>query len=105
MTSPERQVFRPEHGNGQPTNREVLSRAGNDESELDETSRNVYLSDGGHIENLGIYELLKRGCELIVVVDAEADPSMSFGSLIELERYARIDLVFVSNCQEANLHT
>jgi hypothetical protein len=22
------------------------------------TSRNVYLSDGGHIENLGVYELL-----------------------------------------------
>lgn len=59
---------------------------------LDEKRRNVYLSDGGHIENLGIYELLKRGCQLIVVVDAEADPSMSFGSLIKLERYARIDL-------------
>jgi hypothetical protein len=61
-------------------------------NQLDETSRKVFLSDGGHIENLGVYELLKRGCELIVVVDAEADPSMSFGSLIKLERYARIDL-------------
>jgi hypothetical protein len=60
-------------------------------NQLDEKSRNVYLSDGGHIENLGVYELLKRGCQLIVVVDAEADPSMSFGSLIKLERYARID--------------
>jgi hypothetical protein len=60
-------------------------------NQLDETSRNVYLSDGGHIENLGIYELLKRGCQLIVVVDAEADPSMSFGSLMKPERYARID--------------
>jgi hypothetical protein len=60
-------------------------------NQLDETSRNVYLSDGGHIENLGVYELLKRGCQLIVVVDAEADPSMSFGSLMKLERYARID--------------
>jgi hypothetical protein len=61
-------------------------------NQLDEKSRNVYLSDGGHIENLGIYELLKRGCGLIVVVDAEADPSMSFPSLLTLERYARIDL-------------
>ncbi len=59
---------------------------------IDEKNRNVYLSDGGHIENLGVYELLKRGCELIIVVDAEADPSMSFGSLLKLERYARIDL-------------
>jgi Patatin-like phospholipase len=58
---------------------------------LDEKSRHVYLTDGGHIENLGVYELLKRGCQLIVVVDAEADPSMSFGSLMKLERYARID--------------
>ncbi|HEY6518886.1 MAG TPA: patatin-like phospholipase family protein [Roseiarcus sp.] len=61
-------------------------------NQLDENSRNVYLSDGGHIENLGVYELLKRGCGLILVVDAEADPSMSFPSLLTLERYARIDL-------------
>ena len=59
---------------------------------LDETSRNVYLTDGGHIENLGAYELLKRGCKVVIVIDAEADPSMSFGSLLKLERYARIDL-------------
>ena len=49
---------------------------------LSETSRNVYLTDGGHIENLGVYELLKRGCQNIIVIDAEADPSMSFGSLL-----------------------
>jgi hypothetical protein len=59
---------------------------------LKETSRNLYLTDGGHIENLGAYELLKRGCQLIMIVDAEADPSMSFPSLLKLERYARIDL-------------
>jgi hypothetical protein len=61
-------------------------------NQLDEKSRYVYLSDGGHIENLGVYELLKRGCQTIVVIDAEADPTMSFGSLLKLERYARIDL-------------
>lgn len=59
---------------------------------LDENSRYVYLSDGGHIENLGVYELLKRGCRTIVVFDAESDPTMSFGSLLKMERYARIDL-------------
>jgi hypothetical protein len=58
---------------------------------LNEKSRNVYLTDGGHIENLGIYELLKRGCHLIVVIDAEADPDMTFRSLMKLERFARID--------------
>jgi hypothetical protein len=61
-------------------------------NQLSETSRQLYLSDGGHIENLGVYELLKRGCALIVVVDAEADPDMAFPSLLKLERYARIDL-------------
>ncbi|WP_158813910.1 patatin-like phospholipase family protein [Methylocapsa sp. S129] len=61
-------------------------------NQLDEASRNILLTDGGHIENLGIYELLKRGCQLVIVVDAEADPSMSFPSLLTLERYARIDL-------------
>ncbi|TMJ06017.1 MAG: cell division protein [Alphaproteobacteria bacterium] len=59
---------------------------------LYENSNNVYLTDGGHIENLGVYELLKRRCKLIVVSDAEADISMRFPSFITLQRYARIDL-------------
>src|SRR5262249_37018753 len=59
---------------------------------LTEEGRLIYLSDGGHIENLGIYALLKRGCQLIIAVDAEADPEMSCSSLLKLERYARIDL-------------
>ena len=59
---------------------------------LREDSGVVYLTDGGHIENLGIYELLRRRCRLIIAVDAEADPEMSFGALVALQRYARIDL-------------
>jgi hypothetical protein len=59
---------------------------------LDENSRFIYLTDGGHIENLGIYQLLKRGCRLIIAIDAEADPEISCSSLLKLERYARIDL-------------
>jgi hypothetical protein len=58
---------------------------------LTEDSETVYLTDGGHIENLGIYELLRRRCKLIIAIDSEADPEMSFGSLMTLERYARID--------------
>jgi predicted acylesterase/phospholipase RssA len=57
-----------------------------------EDSEIVYLTDGGHIENLGVYELLRRRCRLIIAVDAEADPDMSFASLVALQRYARIDL-------------
>ncbi len=59
---------------------------------LDETRNLVYLTDGGHIENLGVYELLRRRCELIIAVDAEADAGMTFGSFIELQRHALIDL-------------
>ncbi|WP_349962877.1 patatin-like phospholipase family protein [Rhizobium sp. ZPR3] len=57
-----------------------------------ENSNQIYLTDGGHIENTGVYELLKRRCELIIVADAEADPAMSFASLVDVERFARIDL-------------
>lgn len=59
---------------------------------LYENADHVYLTDGGHIENLGIYELLRRRCRVIVAVDAEADRSMHFSSLVTLQRYARIDL-------------
>lgn len=55
-------------------------------------SDEVYLTDGGHIENLGVYELLRRRCGLIICVDAEADPQMRFSSFMTLQRYASIDL-------------
>ncbi|MDA9425136.1 MULTISPECIES: patatin-like phospholipase family protein [Bradyrhizobium] len=59
---------------------------------LYENSDGVYLTDGGHIENLGVYELLRRRCRVIIAVDAEADVPMNFSSLMKLQRYARIDL-------------
>jgi Patatin-like phospholipase len=61
-------------------------------SRLRPTSKWLYLTDGGHIENLGLYELLRRRCSKIIVIDAEADPQMNFGAMVKLERYARIDL-------------
>jgi hypothetical protein len=59
---------------------------------ITETSPTVYLTDGGNVENLGVYALMKRRCPIIIAVDAEADPTMSFPSFLLLERYARIDL-------------
>lgn len=59
---------------------------------LNKYRRSVYLTDGGHIENLGVYELLRRRCKVIIAVDAEADPQMAFGAFNVLERYALIDL-------------
>ncbi|MFK3968887.1 patatin-like phospholipase family protein, partial [Ensifer adhaerens] len=51
----------------------------------------VNISDGGHIENLGVYELLRRRCRYIVVVDGESDPRMTFHALTNLQRLAYID--------------
>ena len=58
-----------------------------------DTSRwRVNLSDGGHIENLGVYELLRRGCRLIIAVDATADPNYAFNDLKNLVIRARNEL-------------
>lgn len=59
---------------------------------LTDASRDyVYLSDGGHFENLGVYELLRRRCRFIVVCDSGADPMYAFQDLGGLIRKARID--------------
>ena len=39
------------------------------------------LSDGGHFENLGIYELIRRRARLILVCDGVADPDFQFEDL------------------------
>ncbi len=46
-----------------------------------ETSRNLEISDGGHFENLGIYELVRRRCKFILAIDGAADPGFAFGDL------------------------
>jgi len=45
------------------------------------TSTFVYLSDGGHFENLGIYELVRRRCACIVAIDAGQDSNSQFEDL------------------------
>jgi hypothetical protein len=57
-----------------------------------DSSANIYLSDGGHFENLGLYEMLRRRCRLIVVVDAGQDPNAKFTDLGNAIRKASIDL-------------
>ncbi|MFZ1986236.1 MAG: hypothetical protein WAU91_17620, partial [Desulfatitalea sp.] len=53
----------------------------------DAGSNFVYVSDGGHFENLGIYELVRRRCRYIVACDAEEDPKMQFTGLgLAIER-------------------
>jgi hypothetical protein len=41
----------------------------------------VNLSDGGHFENMGLYELVRRRCKFIIVSDAESDTDMTFGGM------------------------
>lgn len=50
------------------------------------------LSDGGHIENMAVYELLRRRCKFIISLDGEADPECSFHGHLTLVRHAQIDL-------------
>jgi len=56
-----------------------------------EERRFIYLSDGGHFDNLGLYELVRRRCRLIVAVDAGADPERKFDDLGMAIRKCRID--------------
>lgn len=65
--------------------REALGRT-------DARSPFVYLSDGGHFENLGLYAMVRRGCREIVVVDAGCDPDYRFEDLGNALRKIRIDL-------------
>lgn len=55
-------------------------------------SRFVYLSDGGHFENLGLYEMARRRCRHVVVSDAGCDPENLFADLGNAIRKIRVDL-------------
>ena len=57
----------------------------------DEKNLFVNVSDGGHFENLGIYELVRRRCKVIIASDGECDESLQFGSLGNLVRICETD--------------
>lgn len=65
--------------------KELFGRIGTD-------NKLVNISDGGHIENLGVYELLRRGCRLIISVDAGSDKAYTFFDLNNLLIRARNEL-------------
>jgi hypothetical protein len=64
--------------------RELLGRT-------DMQSKYVYISDGGHFENMGVYELLRRQCRFIIACDAGADNNSLCQNLGQLIRKARMD--------------
>ncbi|MEM9267753.1 MAG: hypothetical protein AAGA78_02295, partial [Pseudomonadota bacterium] len=49
------------------------------------------LTDGGHFENLGLYELVRRRCAVIVVVDGGEDREASYESFSAALRRVRED--------------
>jgi hypothetical protein len=65
----------------------------------------VYLSDGGHFENLGLYEMVLRRCRFIVVSDASSDAAYSFDSLAQSIRQIRVDLGVPIDIREMSITT
>jgi hypothetical protein len=49
------------------------------------------LSDGGHFENLGLYELVRRRPRLIIVCDGAQDPDFAFEDLQRAQRRITAD--------------
>jgi hypothetical protein len=65
--------------------RELLGRTGL-------RGRWIYVTDGGHYENLGLVEALRRGATEIIVFDASGDAPHSWGAFGQAVETARADL-------------
>lgn len=59
--------------------------------EFSRHSRQLHLSDGGHFENLALYELVRRHCRYVIVSDCGADPDVVFDDLAIALRTIRED--------------
>jgi len=70
----------------------------------DNDSPYVYLSDGGHFENLGLYEMVLRRCHLIVVSDAGCDTKCCLEDLGNAIRKIRIDLGVPIDMERFDIH-
>lgn len=60
-------------------------------SSISEDRPFVELSDGGHFENLGIYELVRRRLPVIIAIDGSCDPDFEFESLGNAIERIRVD--------------
>jgi hypothetical protein len=67
--------------------REMLGLAGSDEK----AGPYIHLSDGGHFENLALYELIRRHCRYIIVSDAAEDKDFAFADFGRAVRRVRED--------------
>ena len=55
------------------------------------TAGQLFISDGGHFENFGLYELIRRHCRYIIVSDCGSDPESAFDDLANVIRRVRED--------------
>ncbi|MCY7346874.1 MAG: hypothetical protein LH614_11720 [Pyrinomonadaceae bacterium] len=58
----------------------------------DEKKRFLNVTDGGHFENLGLYEMVLRRCRVIVLSDAAADAGFTFGEISNAVEKCKVDL-------------
>lgn len=71
-----------------------------------EADRMVNVSDGGHIENLGLVELIRRRCRIIIAGDGGADPEYGFRDLQQAIALAREQFdVHIDIDMESRYHT
>jgi hypothetical protein len=72
---------------------------------LNEKASYVELTDGGHFENLALYELIRRRARLIIVCDAGADPKFQFSDFANVVEKARVDFgtLILSNCDDLKI--
>jgi len=57
--------------------------------------RFVFVTDGGHWDNLGLVELLRKHCDVIYCIDASGDPAGSFATLRQSLELASLELKHV----------
>ncbi len=74
-------------------------------SRLNEEGDFVQLTDGGHFENLALYELIRRRTRLIVLCDGGADPDYQFTDFANAVEKVRVDFGTLILCDCKNLQT
>lgn len=65
---------------------------------INEKADYVQLTDGGHFENLGLYELIRRRVRLIVLCDGAADPKFQFTDFANAVEKVRVDFGTLIRC-------
>ncbi|MFZ2395543.1 MAG: patatin-like phospholipase family protein, partial [Smithella sp.] len=67
---------------------------------LNEKAYFLQLTDGGHFENLALYEMIRRRLKLIIVCDGAVDPQYTFSELANAMQKVRTDfgaLIIINN--------